>query len=301
MVKQFFEHLPPYLRRVAVMYQEGYNYKEIAEALGVALGTVQRYIARIAQLGRIFFEIDDNKTVARLVNMGGSSAADSTSSVKEVNHGSLETTAVVDDERYSALDCQHRSDAPHLSGAERTARGGANMYPTMNSNSCGCSQPKMEVSPEKVKAVLKAHSGRLRQAKEAVYEPQQRRKPGTRVEVGVGVEVPVPPGSQQVRCEFLEEVCVDVHSIVETEQEFCDRRNWYGSRCEELYPEFNGDHYKKQRKRYKFVCRGPRRTVVWVHCTRWNVINCCDRPTSPPDCLGGASRLCNRNGRDSSE
>ncbi|GIV08067.1 MAG: hypothetical protein KatS3mg019_0158 [Fimbriimonadales bacterium] len=190
---------------------------------------------------------------------------------------------------------------PNTLAALSEISGGGDLHPTMNSEGCGCSQPKMEVSPERVKAALKQQSRSLSQAKEAVYEPQQRRKPGTRVEVGLGVEVPVPPGSQQVRCEFLQEVCVGVHMREDGRQEFCDRRNWYGRRCEELYPEFNGDHYKKERRRYKYVCRGTRRTVVWVHCAEWYVINCCDTPESPPDCLGGASRLCNKNGRDSSE
>lgn len=125
MLEQFLEHLPPYLRRVAIMYEEGYTYLEIAEALGVALGTVQGYIARIVKLGRTFYEVDGNKSVVQFVNMGGSRKTRFSESVKEVCDDTNETTALADDERNIAANCQYHSDALHACRTRRNKRGGA--------------------------------------------------------------------------------------------------------------------------------------------------------------------------------
>lgn len=126
MLEQFLEHLPPYLRRVAIMYKEGYTYLEIAEALGIALGTVQGYIARIIKLGRAFYEVDGNKSVIQFVNMGGSCKTRFSESVKEVCDATNETTALADDERNIAANCQYHSDALYARRSRRNKRGGRN-------------------------------------------------------------------------------------------------------------------------------------------------------------------------------
>jgi RNA polymerase sigma factor (sigma-70 family) len=58
---EFLASLPAYLRRVAKLYSQGYQYAEIAAHLGVSVGTVQGYLGRIKVLGRAFFGADGNK------------------------------------------------------------------------------------------------------------------------------------------------------------------------------------------------------------------------------------------------
>ena len=60
-VEEFLTSLPTYLQRVAQMYNQGYEYAEIAARLGVSMGTVQGYLGRIKTLGRAFFGVDGNK------------------------------------------------------------------------------------------------------------------------------------------------------------------------------------------------------------------------------------------------
>lgn len=67
-IEQFAQSLPPYLQRIAVLYNAGYSYREIAEQIGVSVGTVQGYLGRIAVLGREFFGVLDNKSAVCVVN-----------------------------------------------------------------------------------------------------------------------------------------------------------------------------------------------------------------------------------------
>ncbi len=61
-IEEFVGCLPGYLQRVAVLYNEGYSYKQIAQILGVSVGTVQGYLGRIRVLGQEFFGVPDNKS-----------------------------------------------------------------------------------------------------------------------------------------------------------------------------------------------------------------------------------------------
>ncbi len=75
-LEAFLESLPPYLRRVAELYSEGYRYGEIAAQLGVSVGTVQGYLGRIGALGRAFFGVDGNKRALDVVNKSGNPTRD---------------------------------------------------------------------------------------------------------------------------------------------------------------------------------------------------------------------------------
>ncbi len=81
-LEAFLESLPPYLRRVAELYSEGYRYGEIAAQLGVSVGTVQGYLGRIRALGRAFFGVDGNKRALDVVNKSGNPTRD----IPDPNH-----------------------------------------------------------------------------------------------------------------------------------------------------------------------------------------------------------------------
>lgn len=121
-LEEFVNTLPPYLREVAMLYEEGYSYKEIAEMLGVAVGTVQGYIARIGRLGREFFGIDDNKTAVGVVNTNR--GLEKGFSVQEVCDDTDETAALADDGCSNTSDSKSYGNAQHARRSQRTSRGG---------------------------------------------------------------------------------------------------------------------------------------------------------------------------------
>ncbi|GIV08032.1 MAG: hypothetical protein KatS3mg019_0123 [Fimbriimonadales bacterium] len=186
---------------------------------------------------------------------------------------------------------------PHTLAALNELRGGggANVPAMSNNGGCGCKQTPIPMSPEAVKQVL-AQSTNPQDSNELEYKPTQRRgRPRTGVEVGAGVEVPINPGSPSklYPCSLLEEVCVGEYGVQITPQKWCDRRNAPGRRCMDQFPEFtNHEHYLKERERIKYTCRGARRTVIWVSCGEWHIVECCSRPQAEPSCLGGANRVC---------
>lgn len=67
-VEQFVNSLPDYLRRVAELYNVGYDCGEIAEALQLSAGTVRQYLQRIKRFGQAFFGIDVHKSAGSGVN-----------------------------------------------------------------------------------------------------------------------------------------------------------------------------------------------------------------------------------------
>lgn len=71
-MKQFIASLPAYLKKVAVLYNRGYNYAEIAQALNKSVGVVQQYLQRVKRLGREFFGLEVNKSAVLVVNIDGS-------------------------------------------------------------------------------------------------------------------------------------------------------------------------------------------------------------------------------------
>ncbi|GIV10780.1 MAG: hypothetical protein KatS3mg020_0271 [Fimbriimonadales bacterium] len=83
-MEQFLGSLPLYLQRVGRLYNAGYDYKAIAHALEVSIGTVQGYLKRIARFGREFFGIDDHKTAVCVVNYSRNAARRSQSNTQEV-------------------------------------------------------------------------------------------------------------------------------------------------------------------------------------------------------------------------
>ncbi|GBC93477.1 hypothetical protein HRbin15_01968 [bacterium HR15] len=54
-MEQFITRLPASLQRVAVLYNQGYDYAEIGAMLGLSVGTVRQYMRQIKQLGQAFF------------------------------------------------------------------------------------------------------------------------------------------------------------------------------------------------------------------------------------------------------
>ncbi len=123
-MEQFLESLPAYLRRVARLYNAGYDYKAIAHSLGVSVGTVQGYLKRIARFGREFFGVDDHKTAVCVVNYSGNADGRSQSNTQEVSEDAT-TTEVLGFDGVDVSDSELDGDAPHRGGAERThARGG---------------------------------------------------------------------------------------------------------------------------------------------------------------------------------
>jgi RNA polymerase sigma factor (sigma-70 family) len=118
-IQQFIDSLPPSLQKVAVLYNQGYEYAEIASALGLSAGSVKQYLQRIKQHGRAFFGLDVNKSGVCVVN---SSESPQRGFQKEVP--SDEETQGVADERVSADDSELGGAAEHPRRSRRTRRGG---------------------------------------------------------------------------------------------------------------------------------------------------------------------------------
>lgn len=93
---EFLATLPAYLRQVAELYEAGYSYGEIAERLGVSVGTVQGYLGRIGALGRAFFGIAGNKRASCVVNNSGCPEAGISNQLEEEERND-ETADAVDD------------------------------------------------------------------------------------------------------------------------------------------------------------------------------------------------------------
>ena len=189
---------------------------------------------------------------------------------------------------------------PHTLAALSEFSGGASLSPVMSSSGgCGCSQPKMEVSPETVKQALSLNDVAQGEGVPK-YETMQRRHRGsTEIEVGLGVEVsPGNPSRPRSRpdCDLLREVCTDLGAesrTQETVQTWCEPRNPWGPRCMDAFPDYEREpHYKRERTRTKYICRNGDRTVIWVSCGPWRTVNCCDNSQTEPTCLGGADREC---------
>lgn len=121
-IGQFITSLPDYLRSVAVMYEAGYSYSEIAARLGVSVGTVQGYLGRIQKLGRAFFGLDGNKQGLCVVNSSESPTEGETNHSQEVQNDETTQDAAERSECSGSREC--RGASPHPRRARRNQRGG---------------------------------------------------------------------------------------------------------------------------------------------------------------------------------
>ncbi len=117
-ILQFIDSLPTSLQKVAVLYNQGYEYAEIASALSLSVGSVKQYLQRIKRLGRAFFGLDVSKSGVGVVNISESSKR----AFKDVS--SDEETQGVADERVSADDSELGGAADHPRRPRRTQRVG---------------------------------------------------------------------------------------------------------------------------------------------------------------------------------
>ena len=101
-----------------MLYNQSYEYAEIASALNLSVGSVKQYLQRIKRLGRAFFGLDVNKLGVCVVNRCGSPEGVS----KEVS-GDEETQGIAD-ERVGANDSELGCAAEHPCCPRRTQRGG---------------------------------------------------------------------------------------------------------------------------------------------------------------------------------
>ena len=150
-----------------------------------------------------------------------------------------------------------------------------------SSGGCGCSQPKMEVSPETVKEVLTSHSD---------YEPAQRSRRRPIIIFPPRLPIPWPPGGGgggggggQPPC-FLPG-CVP------------DPGNPYTKfRCNTFNFACIATLFKDIQKRQKWIfnCGG----FQLVHCNGWQHTGACCHPASdaPCDAGGGVQILCEKAG-----
>lgn len=150
----------------------------------------------------------------------------------------------------------------------------------MSSGGCGCSQPAMEVSPEKVKEVLEQQSGD--------YEPAQRRR---RPPIIIIPRLPIPwwppggggGGGGQPPC-FLPGCRPDPGNPFRK-----IRCNTFNALCVVTW-------FKDIQEREKFIfhCNG----FDLVHCTAWRHTGECCHPASDAPCNagGGVQILCEMNG-----
>jgi hypothetical protein len=159
----------------------------------------------------------------------------------------------------------------------------------MSSGGCGCSQPAMEVSPEKVKAVLERHRDKsLRE--QSVHEPMQRRRrpiiiPIPRIPIFPPFPLPFPGVPRQPDCP----------------DDTCNRQREMKAGCLRMEctdPQTGNVFVHTTHWREKFIWTCPNgRQYVW--CSEWNPQpgNCCRRQNIPA-CNGGAPGqiLCKKNG-----
>jgi hypothetical protein len=121
-LEQFIASLPAYLQKVAVLYNQGYDYAEIAQALHKSVGVVGQYLQRIKRLGREFFGIEVNKSAVSVVNRNGSPEAGySKSPTEEVSD---EATEGIADECAGVDDSEPGGAADDACRSRRVERGG---------------------------------------------------------------------------------------------------------------------------------------------------------------------------------
>lgn len=121
-LEQFIASLPTYLQKVAVLYNEGYNCAEIAQALNKSVGVIRQYLQRIKRLGREFFGIEVNKSAVSVVNRDGSPEAGySKIQTEEVSD---EATEGIADECAGADDSERGGAADDACRSRRVERGG---------------------------------------------------------------------------------------------------------------------------------------------------------------------------------
>ncbi len=85
-IEQFIDSLPVYLQKVANLYNQGYEYCEIAVQLGISEGTVRQYMGRIKRLGQAFFGLDVHKSAVCAVNKDGEPLESSPKPMQEVQN-----------------------------------------------------------------------------------------------------------------------------------------------------------------------------------------------------------------------
>ena len=145
-MQQFIDSLPTSLQKVAVLYNQGYEYAEIASALNLSVGSVKQYLQRIKRLGRAFFGLDVNKLGVCVVNRCGSPEGVS----KEVL--SDEETQGIADERVGANDSELGCAAEHPCCPRRTQRGGVKVAAGfVSGQGCGCSGGNVPLSMSRLK------------------------------------------------------------------------------------------------------------------------------------------------------
>lgn len=83
--EQFHTSLPDYLRQTLRLMEQGYSAKEIAEQLGVAVGTVYAYQNELRRKFVDFFGYDPRKSGVRVGNYSGYSARGDRDDTQEVD------------------------------------------------------------------------------------------------------------------------------------------------------------------------------------------------------------------------
>ncbi len=219
-IGQFITSLPDYLRSVAVMYEAGYSYSEIAAHLGVSVGTVQGYLGRIQKLGRAFFGLDGNKQGFCVVNSGESPREGETNLSQEVQNDETTQDAVERSECTGSREC--RGASPHPCRARRNQRGGGGLILQESLLGSRCEQPVFPpMTEEQVRRQVENHI-RLLGGGDDDLEPV----PPVFIPPG-GVEL-VP--SPKKCCQFLREECVRQYfcrDIPEDCGRIFQRHRWY--------------------------------------------------------------------------
>lgn len=202
---------------------------------------------------------------------------------------------------------------PHtLAALSEFSGGGMNLPPAMSNGGCGCSQPKVEVSPKKVKEILAQQRNNLLE-----YEWAQRKRPKPHgeggVEIGFGIEVPIGGGGSggsgsgggssggsggagniPMQCVVLALLC-DTFNIDRVDIDYwCQGRAWYELPCyiAQLCPLSCGAHYLQGRTKTVYKCEDGGRTFIIHSCTAWSFVDCCDFAQAEPACGAGAHFVC---------
>jgi DNA-directed RNA polymerase specialized sigma24 family protein len=121
--EQFRESIPPHLRRTLELLEMGYTPAEIARQSNIRASTVYTYCRDLKVHFVKYFGYDPRIQGSRVGNYSGNAARRSQSNTQEVTDDAA-TAEVLGFDGVGVSDSEPDGDAPHLGGAERTARGG---------------------------------------------------------------------------------------------------------------------------------------------------------------------------------